>query len=77
MGYEPGTNEAPLWADLVALIPITLTFLIPCIGAVIFGGQANETGDHRGRFPRAIGAIAGAALLILTVVSEVENVLQR
>lgn len=77
MGYKPESADAPLWVDLVALVPITVTFVVPCIAAVFFGSRATKSGDRRGKLPLVIGAIAGAGLLILTVVSEVENILQR
>jgi hypothetical protein len=35
-----------------------------------------STGDRRGAFPLIVGAVAGAAGVILTVVSEVGNLLR-
>lgn len=76
-GHDPANGDTPLWADLVALVPVVVVVLIPCVAAVYFGRQTSRSGDRRGRLPLAVGAIAGLGLLVLTVVSEVGDLVRR
>jgi hypothetical protein len=77
MGYKPENADAPVLVVLVALIPVVAVVLIPCVAAVLFGRRANKGGDSRGILPLVIGAIAGVGVLVLTIVSEVGNVVRR
>lgn len=77
MGYKPENADAPVWVDVVALIPVLVVVLIPCAAAVLFGRRASRGGDRRGVFPLVIGVIAGVGLLVLTIVSEVGDILRR
>jgi hypothetical protein len=77
MGYEPANADAPVWVDLVALTPAIVAVLIPCAAAVFFGRRATKGGDRRGMVPLIIGVIAGIGLLVLTIVSEVGDILRR
>jgi hypothetical protein len=69
LGYKPENDDAPLWVDLVASLAALAVTLVPCIGAVIYGRRASEAGHHNARVPMAIGALAGAALVILTALN--------
>ena len=77
LGYKPENADAPVWVNLVALTPVIVVVLIPCAAAVLFGRRASKSGDHRGRFPLVIGVIAGVAMVVLTIVSEVGNIVRR
>jgi len=77
MGYKPENADAPVWVDVVALVPALVVVLIPCAAAVLFDRQANKGGDHRGVVPLVIGVIAGIGLLVLTIVSEVGDIVRR
>lgn len=77
LGYEPANADAPGWVDLVALAPVVVVVLLPCAAAVLFGRRVTKGGDRRGVVPLVIGAIAGAGLLVLTIVSEVGDIVRR
>ena len=77
LGYKPENADAPVWVVLVALTPAVAVVLIPSVAAVFFGSRANKGGDHRGMFPFLIGVIAGVGWLVLTVVSEVGNIVRK
>jgi hypothetical protein len=77
LGYEPANADAPMWVNLVALTPVIVVVLIPCAAAVFFGMRATRAGDRRGTVPMIIGMIAGVGLLVLTIVSEVGNIVRR
>jgi hypothetical protein len=76
MGYKPENADAPLWVTLAVLTPVVAVVLFPCAAAVFFGGRAYKGGDRRGRLPLMIGLIAGVGLLVLTIVSEVGNIVR-
>jgi hypothetical protein len=61
---------------LTALIPVVAVVLLPCVAAVFFGNRAYKGGDRRGRLPLMIGVIAGVGFLVLTIVSEVGNIVR-
>lgn len=49
---------------LVAGIPYTLVMLLPSIGAFVFGTNALNAGDRRGRIPSLLGLAWGLFVLI-------------
>ena len=69
LGYKPENDDAPLWADLVASLAVLAVTLVPCIGAVMYGRRASRAGRPSARAPMIIGALAGAALVILTALN--------
>lgn len=75
LGYKPEDNDAPLWVDLMAAIPVLAVSLVPCAGAVAYGRRAERAGDRRGRVPLAIGVLTGLALVVLTSVTTVADAL--
>lgn len=77
MGYEPANLNAPVWVNLVALIPVIVVVLIPCVAAVYFGRRTIKGGDRRGMVPLVIGVIAGVGLLVLAIVSEVGDIVRQ
>ncbi|HEV7204151.1 MAG TPA: hypothetical protein VGN18_06040 [Jatrophihabitans sp.] len=77
LGYQPENADAPTWAVVVALGPTLVVALTPCLAAMLFGHRATRAGDRRGLVPLALGAIAGTAILVLTVVSEVGDAIRR
>lgn len=77
LGYKPENADAPVWVDVVALVPVIVVALIPCAAAVIFGRQARRGGDRRGVLPLVIATIAGVGLLVLTIVSEVGDIVRQ
>jgi hypothetical protein len=68
-GYKPENADAPLWVDVVIAVVAIVVFLLPCVTAVLYGGQANRAGDRWGLIPLGIGVLAGLSLTVLTVVS--------
>lgn len=77
LGYKPENANAPVWVDVVALVPVIVVVLIPCAAAVFFGRRATKGGDRRGMVPLVIGVIAGVGVLVLTIVSEVGDIVRR
>lgn len=77
LGYKPEDADAPLWVNLVALAPVVVVVLIPCVAAVFFGRRTTKSGDRRGMVPLVLGAVAGVGLLVLTIVSEVGDILRQ
>ena len=77
MGYKPENADAPVWAVVVASALAVVVVLTPCVAAVYFGRRAIKGGDRRGLFPAVIGAVAGVGWVVLTIVSEVGNVVRR
>ena len=75
LGYPAG-GAAPTWVTLVTDLAATVTVLVPCLAAVFFGRRANKAGDRRGLLPAVLGTGAGLGWLILTIVSEVGNLLR-
>ncbi|MGZ4556211.1 MAG: hypothetical protein ACXVXZ_10785 [Mycobacteriaceae bacterium] len=69
LGYEPENSDIPLWVDLVAGIPGSVVFLIPCVAAVFFGGRATRVGDRWGLIPATVGALAGLGFTIMSLVT--------
>lgn len=77
MGYQPENADAPVWAVVGASAPAILLVLIPCVAAVYSGRRAIKSGDRRGVFPAVIGAVAAVGWVVLTIVSEVGNLVRR
>lgn len=73
LGYRAEDNNAPLWVDLFVAVVTLAVALVPCAGAVVYGRRCRRSGDRRGLLPLAIGAIAGVALTVLTVVTTVAD----
>lgn len=69
LGYKPENADAPLGVDLVASLAALAVTLVPCVGAVIWGRRASEAGRHGARVPMVLGALVGAALVILTALN--------
>lgn len=76
LGYKPENADAPVWAVVVALVPVLVVALLPCAAAVFSGRRAIAGGDRRARLPLGLGVLIGVGLLTLTIVSEVGNVLR-
>lgn len=76
MGYKPENADAPVWAVVVVSALVVAVVLIPCVAAVYFGRRAIRSGDRRGRVPAVIGAVAGVGWVVLTIVTEVGNVVR-
>lgn len=77
MGYKPENADAPIWVVVVADVATLTVAVLPCAAAMVLGRRAQNEGDRRGRLPLVLGAIAGVALVILTVVSEVGDFVRR
>lgn len=75
-GYKPEDNNAPLWVDLVVALVGVAIFFVPCIAAMTYGRRAARAGDRRGLFPLIVGAVAGCALTVLTLVTTVADALR-
>jgi hypothetical protein len=75
LGYSSG-GEEPLWVDLIVDLVATAVLLVPCIAAVVFGRRAKQAGVRGAAVPTTIGALAGAAGVVLTVVTEIGNALR-
>jgi hypothetical protein len=76
MGYKPENADAPVWAVIVASALVLLVVLIPCVAAVYSGRRAIKSGDRRGMYPAVIGAVAAVGWVVLTIVTEVGNVVR-
>jgi hypothetical protein len=76
LGYTAGAGNNPIWVSLVSDLAAIAVVLLPCVAAVIFGRRANKAGDRRGLFPVVLGTVAGLGWLILTIVSEVGDLLR-
>ena len=74
-GYSSGGNE-PFWVDLVVDIIVITVLLVPCIAAVFFGRRARLAGVRGAAVPIVIGAVVGAAGIVLTIVTEIGNALR-
>lgn len=72
-GYAAESPAAPLWVDVVCALPPLALYLAPCVAAVVLGRRASRAGDRRGLVPLAVGAVAGLALTVLTVVTVINS----
>jgi len=75
LGYSSGGDE-PLWVDLIVDVVATAVMLVPCVAAVFFGRRARQAGVRGAAVPIIIGAVVGAAGVVLTVVTEIGNALR-
>lgn len=75
LGYPAG-SAAPTWDTVVTDVAATVTVLLPCLAAVLYGRPAYKAGDRRGVLPAVLGTAAGLGWRILTIVSEVGNLLR-
>lgn len=74
-GYSSGGAE-PLWVSVVVGVVATAVLLAPCVAAVFFGHRARRAGVRGAVLPMIIGAVVGAATLILTIVTEIGDALR-
>ena len=72
---DPGT--APVWVEIAVTACVLAVCLVPCVTAVSFGRRAAAGGDRRGRWPAAIGFLAGLSFVVLTLVTEIGDVVRR
>lgn len=75
LGY-PGGN-APAWATVVSDMGALVVVLLPCLAAVWFGRRARREGERRGLVPAVIGTLIGLGWLVLTVITEVNDLVLR
>ena len=76
-GYEPGSGSAPLWVVIATTVLVLAVAVAPCLVAAHFGQRAVREGDPRGRVPLVVAWLLAAGLVVLTVVSEVGNLLRQ
>jgi hypothetical protein len=69
LGYKPEDATEPLWVLLVAGVPAIVLFLVPCVGAIWYGNRARAQGSHAALLPMVIGAVLGAWMVIMNLVS--------
>ena len=74
-GYAPEDSNAPLWVDLLIAAVGVAVFLVPCVAAMVYGRLARRSGYRRGLLPAGIGAVAGSALVVLTIATTVGDAL--
>ncbi len=76
LGYTAGAGNNPIWVTVISDLAALAVLLLPCSAAVIFGRRAYRSGDRRGLFPVVLGAVLGLGGLIMTVVTEVGDLLR-
>lgn len=69
LGYKPEDATEPFWVALVAGVPAIVLFLVPCVGAIWYGNRARAQGSHAALLPMVIGAVLGAWMVIMNLVS--------
>jgi len=69
LGYKPEDATEPLWVMFVAAVPAIVLFLVPCVAAVWYGNRARAQGRHVALLPMVIGAVLGAWMVIINIVS--------
>ncbi len=74
-GYSSGGDE-PLWVNLVVSIIAMTVLLLPCVAAVLYGRRARRAGVRGAVAPMAIGAVVGAAGIVLTIVTAIGDALR-
>lgn len=75
LGYSSGGDE-PLWVGLIVALVANAVLLVPCVAAVFFGRRARRAGVRGAAVPIIIGAVVGAAGVVLTVVTEIGDALR-
>lgn len=61
---------------MIVDLVVTPILLVPCVAAVLFGRRAKQLGVRGAAVPIIIGALVGAAGVVLTVVTEIGNALR-
>jgi len=74
LGYNNG-GSYPTWVGLVSDAVATVVCLAPCVAAVLFGRKARELSVRAAIVPIVIGYVVGAGWLLMTIVSEIGNLL--
>lgn len=64
--HDPSVATPPHWADVVALVPAGLVFVIPCVFAVRDGRRAARAGHRSGYVAAAIGVVAAIGYALLS-----------
>lgn len=77
LGYEAGTTDAPVWVVVLVSLVVVAIIAVPCAIAIHYGQKAVRAGDLRGRIPLVVGWVVGLGAIVLTLVSELGNVLRR
>jgi hypothetical protein len=72
LGYPVGGSN-PLWVSLNSDLVVCTLLLIPCVSGVVFGRKAKGTAATNAWLPTVIGALVGSAILMLTLVTEIDN----
>ena len=72
LGYPVGADY-PGWVALLSDLAALAVALAPCVTAVFSGLRARRARARNAAGPLLCGAVAGAAFAVLTVVSEVGN----
>lgn len=75
LGYQSGSSF-PTWVSLVSGLAAIAVILLPCVAAVFFGRRARKAGDRRGLIPVILGTVIGLGALIMTIVTEVGDLLR-
>jgi hypothetical protein len=75
-GYSSG-GTAPVWVEIIVLVAVLAICLVPCVAAAYAGQRASGAGDRRGRIPAAIGLLAGAAWIVMSLVSTIADLVRR
>ena len=70
-GHDAGTG--PWWVELVVTVGVLAVCLAPCVLATASGRQAGRPG----RIPAGIGFLAGLALVVLTLITEIGDLVRR
>ncbi len=66
---QRGFTDAPGLVVAMTVVLTTVIFLVPCAGAVVYGGRACGAGDSRGRLPVVIGWMAAGVYVGLNVLA--------
>lgn len=70
LGYPSG-SDIPLWASLVTDLAVLLVCALPAVVAIVLGRRARRGGVSSALAPAVIGAVVIAAVLVLTIVTEI------
>jgi hypothetical protein len=67
LGYPGGVLGAPLWAVVVAYVPVLVLVSVPVHVSAFYARRAAERGDVRGWVPTRIMTVLTFGLLVLTI----------